>query len=104
MREIPFTGNRINLGRKFTNRIYPEKNCMICGAKFRPVCATQETYNKECKRHLKKNREEKYSRDHREHINTRSRTLGQNLQQQWTAQSGKLWWLSDIWKIAEEIS
>jgi hypothetical protein len=47
--------------------------------------------------------EEKYSRDNRQHINTRLRTLQQNVHRHWNTQSGK-WWLSDSWKIAEERS
>jgi predicted nucleic acid-binding Zn ribbon protein len=92
-------GNRINLGRNYFGRIYPEKDCIICGVKFRPINGIQETCNKECKRELKRNYEN--SKNRREKVNAASRILVQNIQQRWSPK-GKQHWLKDTWRIAEE--
>lgn len=99
--KFPF-GNKINLGKKITNRIYPEKGCSICGLKFRPVNGIQETCSRECKTQRKRHRERRWEVSNNEKRNIQDVVRSKNIQNQWTAQSGKWWWLSDIWKIAEE--
>ncbi len=74
------------------------------GIGFRPINGIEETCSKECRTHLKRKRERKWEESNNEKRNTQDVVRSQNIQKQWTTQTGKWWWLSDSWKIAEEKS